>query len=75
MKKYLLVINIHSESKELLENLMITLETLSDDLQHLSQIELSEISSANIVQFDTRPRQTDESNILQRNLFLDRWMV
>ena len=68
MKKYLLVINIHAESKELLENLMITLESLSDDLAELSQIELS-------VQFNTRPKQTDEPSILQRNLFLDRWMV
>jgi hypothetical protein len=74
MTAYTLSINIHSESQELLENLMITLETIKGDVSDLESIEVLTVSGP--VCIDGHLMSGDRSlTVTQRNLFLDKWAV
>ena len=74
MAVYTLSINIRSECKELLENLMITLETIKGDVSELESIELLTVSGP--VCIDGNIKSGDHPlTITQRNLFLDKWAV
>ena len=76
MRKYTLSINIQSDSKDLLENLMVTLETINnDDLEKLSSVELLTVSGPAFVDFSHSQNDVDEPTISQRNLFLDKWAI
>lgn len=75
MRKYTLSINIQSESKELLENLMVTLETINGDIEKLSSVELLTVSGPAYVDLTERQDDSDELTISQRNLFLDKWAI
>ena len=74
MTAYTLSINIRSESKELLENLMITLETIQGDVAELESIEVLTVSGP--VCIDGHLLGSEQPlTVMQRNLFLDRWAV
>lgn len=74
MTAYTLSINIRSESKELLENLMITLETIKGDVSDLECIELLTVSGP--VCIDGHLLSGNHPlTVTQRNLFLDKWAV
>ena len=76
MRKYTLSINIQSDSKDLLENLMVTLETINnDDLEKLSSVELLTVSGPAFVDFSHSQDDEDEPTVSQRNLFLDKWAI
>lgn len=74
MRKYTLSINIQSESKDLLENLMVTLETISGDIEKINSVELLTVSGPAYIDF-SHPQSSDELTTLQRNLFLDKWAI
>ena len=74
MRKYTLSINIQSESKDLLENLMVTLETINGDIEKLNSVELLTVSGPAHVDFG-HPQDSGELTTLQRNLFLDKWAI
>lgn len=67
MSRYVLSINISSDNRDLLENLLVTLEPVCGDL--------TQIDSIRFVQHPenacSNPEQGPSS--LQRNLFLDKW--
>ena len=48
MSKYTLLINIQSESKELLENLLVTLESINGDIDNIDSVELLALSEPGI---------------------------
>ena len=74
MTAYTLSINIRCECKELLENLMITLETIQGDVAQLESIELLTVSGP--VCIDGRWLGSEQPlSVMQRNLFLDKWAV
>lgn len=75
MRKYTLSINIQSESKDLLENLMITLETINGDIEKLQSVELLTISGPAFVDFSESINSQSEPSDIQRNLFLDKWAI
>lgn len=74
MSRYTLSINIKSDSKELLDNLMVTLETINGNLQEVDAVELFTFQDGDDPghhrQMDSRDPTTT-----QRNLFLDNWML
>lgn len=74
MRKYTLSINIQSDNKDLLENLMVTLETVHGDIEKLNSVELLTVSGPAYVDFN-EPQQSHEPTVLQRNLFLDKWAI
>lgn len=74
MRKYTLSINIQSDNKELLESLMVTLETVNGDIEQLNSVELLTVSGPAYVDF-TAAQVTEEITVSQRNLFLDKWAI
>lgn len=67
MSRYVLSINISSDNRDLLENLLVTLEPVGGDLTQIDRI-----------QFVHQPENTAcetgrGPSSLQRNLFLDKW--
>lgn len=69
MCKYTLSINIISDDRELLDNLMITLEAANGDLESIDTIELlTNVGAATYFLYQ-------EPTTLQRNLFLDKWDI
>ena len=74
MTAYTLSINIRSECKELLENLMITLETIQGDVSELESIELLTVSGPVCIDGHLLSSQ-QPLTVMQRNLFLDKWAV
>ena len=74
MTAYTLSINIRSDSKELLDNLMITLETIKGDVADLDRIEVLTVSGP--VCLDGHLMSGEHPlTVTQRNLFLDKWAV
>lgn len=69
MPYYTLSINIMSDNRELLENLLVTLESVHDNLREIDTIELTAADNRTIC-FNTH-----KPTILQRNLFLDKWTL
>lgn len=74
MPQYTLSINIKSDNKEMLDNLMVTLETIHGDLSEVSAVEL----------FSTCDSSSEKNpgvmvlpapSTTQRNLFLDKWTL
>ena len=71
---YTLSINITSACKEMLDNLLVTVETVKGDLSSIESIEL--LSEDKKLYSVSNPTDKDNSpNITQRNLFLDKWMM
>jgi len=75
MRKYTLSINIQSESKDLLENLMVTLETINGDIEKINSVELLTVSGPAYIDFNHAQGETSELTVSQRNLFLDKWAI
>lgn len=75
MRMYTLSINIQSESKDLLENLMVTLETINGDIEKLNSVELLTISGPAYVGFKETVNNQSGPSDMQRNLFLDKWAI
>ena len=75
MRKYTLSINIQSESKDLLENLMVTLETINGDIDKLASVELLTVSGPAYIDFNHGQQTMSEPSDSQRNLFLDKWVI
>jgi len=82
MSKYTLSINIQSENKELLENLMVTLETINGNIEHIDSVELLTVSGPSYIDYTNQnasessdPAGIDKPSITQRNLFLDNWVI
>jgi hypothetical protein len=74
MSRYTLCINIKSDNKELLDNLMVTLETINGNLSDVEAVEL--FSSCDDVAADTNSKvKYIDPTTTQRNLFLDNWML
>ena len=72
MSKYTLSINIRAESRELLESLLVTLETVNGDVSQLNSLELLTISGPVCLDLHEAVDEC-EPTVLQRNLFLDKW--
>lgn len=72
MSRYTLSINIQSDNKELLDNLMVTLETIHGDIAELDAVEL--FTSSNTASSNNKIRCIHPTTT-QRNLFLDEWML
>ncbi len=79
MSKYTLSINIQSETKELLENLMVTLETINGDIENIDSVELLTVSGPSFIDYrskaESESANTPKPTINQRNLFLDKWVI
>jgi len=75
MRKYTLSINIQSESKDLLENLMVTLETINGDIEKINSVELLTVSGPAYIDFKHAQGEASELTVSQRNLFLDKWAI
>ncbi len=67
---YTLTINVHSECRELLDNLLITLETVSGEISEIESIDLLTVSGPVCINRDESP-----FGVTQRNLFLDHWSI
>jgi hypothetical protein len=74
MSLYTLSINIKSDNKELLDNLMVTLETINGNLAEVDAVELFTIHDGNKSGSGGKLEPVDPSTT-QRNLFLDKWML
>ena len=74
MTMYTLSINIRSECKELLENLLITLESSSGEMSELDMIEMLTVSGPVCIEGQMMQRGSPLT-VMQRNLFLDKWAV
>lgn len=72
MSRYTLSINIKSDNKELLDNLMVTLETINGNLGEVNAVELFTIQDNNESEARERMQYLDPTTT-QRNLFLDKW--
>ncbi len=79
MSKYTLSINIQSENKELLENLMVTLETINGSIEHIDSVELLTVSGPGYIDYTNQEvhdsSNSDNPTTMQRNLFLDKWVI
>jgi hypothetical protein len=76
MSRYTLSINITSDNRDLLENLMVTLETPEGDISEVDSVEL--YSTPDAQQSLALPLPQGEEagpSALQRNLFLDQWCL
>jgi len=51
MSKYTLSINIQSESKDFLENLLVTLETINGDIEHIDSVEMITLSGPGFIDY------------------------
>jgi len=71
---YTLAINIRSEHKELLDNLMITLESSGGDIANLDSIEILKVNGPVCISGQMLIRDKTPT-VMQRNLFLDKWAV
>lgn len=74
MSRYTLSINIKSDSKELLDNLMVTLETINGSLDDVDAVELFTVQDSDKPAADGQTKYLDPTTT-QRNLFLDKWML
>lgn len=74
MSLYTLSINIKSDNKELLDNLMVTLETINGSLSDVEAVELYTTGNGEHDTDSTYAGQADPSTI-QRDLFLDKWTL
>ena len=75
MRKYTLSINIQSESKDLLDNLMVTLETINGDIEKINSVELLTVSGPAYIDLNCGSDESSELTTSQRNLFLDKWVI
>ena len=75
MRKYTLSINIQSESKDLLDNLMVTLETINGDIEKINSVELLTVSGPAYIDLNSGTNESSELTTSQRNLFLDKWVI
>jgi hypothetical protein len=67
MSRYILSINISSDNRDLLENLLVTLEPVCGDLTQIDSIQF-------VHQPENPCCNTEQGpSSLQRNLFLDKW--
>ena len=71
---YTLSIQVQCENKDLLENLMITFESIKGDVSQLQAIELLTVSGPAYVYFADKA-QASSLTVQQRNLFLDQWSI
>jgi len=79
MSKYTLSINIQSDHKDFLENLMVTLETINGDIEYIDSVELLTVSGPSYIDYriedDSELHDTSSPTVNQRNLFLDKWAI
>ena len=79
MSKYTLSINIQSESKELLDNLMVTLETINGNIENIDSVELLTVSGPSYIDYTNAEvsdaSRSEKPSTTQRNLFLDKWVI
>lgn len=74
MSRYTLCINIRSDNKDLLDNLMVTLETINGTLSEVDAVELFATQDSEGAQLRSSQSMTDPTTT-QRNLFLDQWSL
>ena len=74
MSRYTLSINIRSDNKELLDNLMVTLETINGSLSEVDAVELYTSCGNDRLASGEQVKYRDPTTT-QRNLFLDKWML
>lgn len=74
MSRYTLSINIKSDNKELLDNLMVTLETINGNMAEVDAVELFTSHDNDQVGIGPRLSAIDPTTT-QRNLFLDKWVL
>ncbi|MBI1424626.1 MAG: hypothetical protein GC149_14360 [Gammaproteobacteria bacterium] len=74
MSRYTLSINIKSDSKELLDNLMVTLETIQGNIADVDAVELFTTSDSENTQ-ECQQVKCNDPTTMQRNLFLDKWVL
>lgn len=67
MSRYVLSINISSDNRDLLENLLVTLEPVRGDLTQIDSIRFVHHPEDSCSKVEQGP------SCLQRNLFLDKW--
>jgi len=69
MSKYTLTINIMSDNLELLDNLLVTLEAVTGDLSEIDRVRFVKREGSLF------SRKKHGPTTLQRNLFLDKWIL
>ena len=74
MSRYTLSINIKSNNKELLDNLMVTLESINGNLSDVDAVELFTSNSTGDSE-SVKPVLYTDPTTTQRNLFLDNWVL
>jgi len=76
MSRYTLSINITSDNRDLLENLMVTLETPEGDISEVDSVELYTTPDAQQSLPLPVPRgQEIGPSTVERNLFVDQWCL
>lgn len=74
MKGYRLSIHVYARQRHLLEDLLITLESVNESLDQLRLIEIDAIqTSGSFCLLNAGEKNEAEPSTLQRNLFLDKW--
>ena len=74
MSKYCLSINVRSENRELLDNLMLTLESINGDI---SEVDTIEIHTADLP-LNTNQQAANEIRAIhlpEKGLFLEKWLL
>lgn len=74
MARYTLCINIKSDNMELLDNLMVTLETINGNLADVDAVELFTTADSGC-QLKVEQKKYLDPTTTQRNLFVDTWML
>jgi hypothetical protein len=74
MSRYTLSINIKSDNKELLDNLMVTLETINGNIAEVDAVELFTSRDSDQTGARLQHKPIDPTTT-QRNLFLDKWAL
>lgn len=72
MNSYCLTIKVRSRNEALLNNLLVTVETLNDKI---NEIEMLELFTATDVVNGLETNRLNQNEILNKEIFLDCWMI
>lgn len=75
MSDYCLTINIKAASRHLLDDLVVTLESINDDMSGIKGIDIFIAEDDNLSVARLVPEDLREGKCLNEALFLDTWMV
>lgn len=73
MNSYCLTIKVRSKNEALLNNLLVTVETLNDRINEIEMLEM--FTGASEVTDKLEASNATQPELLNKELFLDCWMV